>query len=89
MSNCEWKAIERDYKRHSEVVLRDRTTRVNVIKVANLNTEREQRVIMCQAFCPVCRGYMQALIWRRTSPLNRLKEKMPLIADRHEAAAPR
>lgn len=88
MSNCEWKAIDRDHARHIERVHVEGVIHVNVIRVANLNTEREQKVVMCEAFCPVCNAFLRALMYRKTSPLNRLQEKMPLVADRHEAPTP-
>lgn len=88
MSESEWKAVFRSHNRHVDAKIAEKLTPMSVINVTNRGTQREQRVIMCRAFCPECRSYMQALIWRESSPLNRLQEKMPLIADGDKAPPP-
>lgn len=86
MAKVEWQAIERDYNRHTDRAYNDDGVEMVVIRVANLSTGREQKATVCRAFCPVCTGYLRALIWRKSSPLN-LEFKMPLV-DQVQPAAP-
>ncbi len=88
MSKTEWNAVERDYNRHTDRAYNDDGVEMVVIRITNLSTQREQKAVVCRTFCPVCTGYLRALIWRRSSPLNSLQEEMPLIIDRHKAATP-
>ncbi len=96
MSKSEWKALASTHRRHMLVVAQDPGIKVSVIRVYNLNTEREQRVTVCRAFCLECRGFLQALIWRRHSPLNLVSDdkkggslfEMPEVRQTGKPAAP-
>lgn len=87
MANCEWQAIERDHNRHVEIARYDPSFHMDVIKVTNMSTEREQKVISCRVFCPVCNAYIRALMWRKSSPLNRIL-KVPIIDKIPETPTP-
>lgn len=96
MGKSEWKAIERTHRRHMKIMGEPTGAQISVVRVANLTTEREQRVAMCLAFCPECRSFLQALIWRRDSPLNGVSDddelwsplEMPEVSQRRKAPAP-
>lgn len=96
MSKSEWKAIQNTHNRHIRAAVVETAVKYTVVRVANLTTEREQKVTMCLAFCPECRSYLQALVWRRHSPLNDLSDdeqlgpplEMPEVSQRRKAASP-
>lgn len=96
MSKSEWKAVANTQHRHTVGLLAAGATKMTVVKVTNLSTERERKVTMCLAFCPECRSYLQALIWRRDSPLNDVSDddtlwaplEMPEVSQRRKAPTP-